>query len=235
MTNQNLEIELYDSSSNINTNFFLTYIKEKQNNQDYKQLMNIIISVSLEIYRVLMGSFLVVFIPQKCNNNICTITENIYRPDLLSQLSISTNLITFFIFIILYVIEIKREIKLIKYLEVNRHKPVDNESVGTALIKLDNNIKNIILNYDKYYQNCGYISTIGYLLNLIISTVCIFNNYLDSKTITVLLTNVLFMGIKISDVYSIVNTKKNIFYSAYLTNKTQFNDIDNDITIYTTK
>ena len=33
---------------------------------------------------------------------------------------------------------------------------------------------------------------------------------------------------KVSDVYSRVNTKKNIFYSAYLKNKVQYNDVDPD-------
>jgi hypothetical protein len=36
------------------------------------------------------------------------------------------------------------------------------------------------------------------------------------------------MGLKVTDVYSTVNTKKNIFYSAYLKNKVQFNDVDPD-------
>lgn len=36
------------------------------------------------------------------------------------------------------------------------------------------------------------------------------------------------MGLKVSDVYSTVNTKKNVFYSAYLKNKVQFNDVDPD-------
>ena len=54
------------------------------------------------------------------------------------------------------------------------------------------------------------------------------SHYFDSKTITVLLTNLLFMGLKVSDVYSTVNTKKNVFYSAYLKNKVQFNDVDPD-------
>ena len=36
------------------------------------------------------------------------------------------------------------------------------------------------------------------------------------------------MGLKVSDVYSTVNTKQNVFYSAYLKNKVQFNDVDPD-------
>ena len=55
----------------------------------------------------------------------------------------------------------------------------------------------------------------------------IYKHYYDSKTLTVLLTNVLFMGLKVSDVFNTVNTKC-VFYSAYLTNKVQYNDVDPD-------
>ena len=51
---------------------------------------------------------------------------------------------------------------------------------------------------------------------------------MDSKTITVYLTNLLFMSLKVYDVYNTVNTKPNIFYSAYLKNKVQYNDVDPD-------
>ena len=40
-------------------------IKEKQNDQDFKQKTNVFITLMLEIYRVLMGAFLVAFVPQK--------------------------------------------------------------------------------------------------------------------------------------------------------------------------
>ena len=225
------EISLNDTNVEIsepNSNFIVQYLNEKKNDQDCKQLMNVIFTLILELYRVLMGAFLVVFVPQKCNDNICSMTENINRSDIISRLAISANLLTFLIFITLYVIEVRRENKLIKYLEVNRFTPVDNESVGEALTKLDDKRKTTILNYDRYYRNGGYLSTFGFILNTVLSLICIFNNYLGSKTLTVLLTNVLFMGMKVSDVFSIVNTKKNVFYSAYLTNKVQFNDVDPD-------
>jgi hypothetical protein len=51
---------------------------------------------------------------------------------------------------------------------------------------------------------------------------------LDSKTITVLLTNVMFMSTKLNDVHTVSNTKKYVFLSSYLTRKVQFNDVDPD-------
>ena len=203
-------------------------IKEKTNDQDFQQKMNVASTLLLEIYRVLMGAFLVVFVPQKCGENICSLSENINREDGLAKTAIAFNTITMFTFLMLYFVEVKRENKLINYLEVNRFTPVDNESVGEALQKLAPEKKQTIWNYDGYYQKAGYISTVSFLLNSIFSSIVIFSHYFDSKTITVLLTNLLFMGLKVSDVYSTVNTKKNVFYSAYLKNKVQFNDVDPD-------
>ena len=133
-----------------------------------------------------------------------------------------------FSFLILYFIEVKRENKLITYLEVNRFTSVDNEAVGEALQKLDTSKKERIWKYDGFYQNAGYISTGAFILNSIFSAIVIYNHYFDSKTTTVFLTNVLFMGTKVADVYATVNTKKNVFYSAYLKQKVQFNDVDPD-------
>lgn len=203
-------------------------IREKQNDQDFKQKMNVASTLVLEIYRVLMGAFLVVFVPQKCDDTICSMNQNINRSDSLSQTAISFNTITMFTFLFLYFIEVKRENKLINYLEVNRFTPVDNESVGEALTKLSTVKKDNILLFDNYYQKAGYVSTVSFIINAILSSIVVYSHYLDSKTVTVYLTNLLFMGLKVSDVYSTVNTKKNVFYSAYLKNKVQFNDVDPD-------
>lgn len=203
-------------------------IREKQNDQDFQQKMNVASTLLLEIYRVLMGAFLVVFIPQACGDDVCTMTQNINREDTLSHIAIISNIATMLSFLFLYFIEVKRENKLISYLEVNRFTPVDNESVGEALIKLPTPKKQKILDYDRYYQTTGYISTATFIVNAVLSSIVVYSHYLDSKTLTVYITNILFMGLKVADVYSTVNTKQNIFYSAYLKNKVQFNDVDPD-------
>jgi hypothetical protein len=203
-------------------------IREKQNDQDFNQKLNVGITLILEIYRVLMGAFLVVFVPQKCADTICSASENINRDDALSQTAISFNLLTALSFLALYFVEVKRENKMISYLEVNKFTPTDNDAVGVALEKLATGKKEVIWDYDRYYQKSGYVSTVAFTLNAILSFIVVYNNYLDSKTITVFLTNILLMGLKVADVFSTVNTPKNIFYSAYLKNKVQYNDVDPD-------
>lgn len=203
-------------------------IKEKQNDQDFNQKIGVATTLVLELYKVLMGAMLVIFVPQKCGSDMCSISQNIERTDSLSQSALSFNIITALSFLALYFVEVKRENKMINYLEVNRFTPVDNETVGEALEKLDIAKKQKIWDYDGYYQKTGYASTIAFTLNAILSFIVVYDNYLDSKTITVFLTNILLMGLKVADVFSTVNSKKNVFYSAYLKNKVQYNDVDPD-------
>jgi hypothetical protein len=200
----------------------------KTQDQDFNQKMNVASTLMLELYRVLMGAFLMVFVPQKCGEDICSIDENINRDDVLSRTTVAFNSLTLLSFLFLYLIEVKRENKLITYLEVNRFNPVDNESVGKALEKLELSKKTSILQYDVYYQSVGKLCTVIFGINSILSSIVVYSHYLDSKTVTVYLTNLLFMGSKVYDVYNTVNTKPNVFYSAYLKNKVQFNDVDPD-------
>ena len=202
--------------------------KAKQNDQDFKQKMGVSAILILELYRVLMGAFLIAFVPQKCGENICSISENLIRNSILAQSTIAANSITALAFFALYFIEVKRENKLITYLEVNKFTAVDNDAVGESLKNLPITKRNTILRYDKLYQNTGYVSTCAFICNTVLSAYVVYNHYFDSKTATVFLTNVLFMGTKVSDVYTTVNTKKNIFFSAYLKQKVQFNDVDPD-------
>jgi hypothetical protein len=131
-------------------------------------------------------------------------------------------------FLALYAIEIKRENRLIAYLDVNPHNPNDSESVGTALLTLPQSKRENILYLDKIYQKGGYFVTGVFVLNTTLSGIVVFDNYLDSKTVTAYLTNVLFMASKVYNVYSIANTEENVFYSAYLSHKMQYNEVDPD-------
>ena len=87
----------YDLSERRNSIF--ERIKEKQNDQDFKQKTNVFITLMLEIYRVLMGAFLVAFVPQKCHDTICTLNENVSRTDNFSVLVVSMNGATFLVFL----------------------------------------------------------------------------------------------------------------------------------------
>jgi hypothetical protein len=203
------------------------YVRSKVNDQDTTQKLTVIITLLMEFYRILMGSLLLSFVPQKCGDHVCGITENISSEGAYYIIYI-LNLMTLISFSILYLVEVKRENRLITYLDVNHSKPTDAVSVAISLRALPENKRENILYIDKIYQQIGCCAIAVYVFNTILSAIVIYENYLDNKTVTAFLTNVLFMASKVSEVYSIANTENNIFFSAYLKNKVQYNDVDPD-------
>jgi hypothetical protein len=198
------------------------------NNQDSMQKVNVGFTLLMELYRVLMGALLVSFVPQKCGDHICSPTENLYVGDGLYTAGFVVNFLTLAAFVSLYVIEVKRENRLITYLEVDARNANDSESVGEALLQLPAEKRENILHLDKLYQRGGYFVTGAFFVNSVLSAVVVFDKYLDSKTATAYITNVLFMASKINSVYTIANTERNVFYSAYLSHKLQYNGVDPD-------
>lgn len=198
------------------------------NDQDFKQKVGMYVAFIMEFYRVLMGSFLLVFVPQKCGEDICGLFENVIVDKPLIDTAFSFNVITFGIFLMMYSAELIRENSMINYLHVNPELARDNESVGEVLVKLPKEKRDFILHWDKHYQTFGRIAIVSFIINLGFSGYAVFTHYLDNKTVTVFLTNALFMALKLMDTKTITETEENIFLSAYLTRKIQYNDVDPD-------
>jgi len=202
---------------------------ELNKDQDFQQKMTVGTTLVLEVYRVLMGALLILFVPQNCDGQICSFTGNFNRSDEgLTKSAFAFNMLTLLSFIVLYKIEVARENKMINYLNVNPNLPRDNDAVKLAIQQLDPIKKNQLWDLDTLYRRAGYVSMGAFAVNSTISTYVIGANYLNDKTLTVLLTNLLFMGLKIKDVFAVVNTEQNVFLSSYLTRKIQYNDIDPD-------
>ncbi len=203
-------------------------ITAKLSDQDFTQKMSVYISFIFELYRVVMGSFLILFVPQKCGEDSCTIFEPVNAGKQLNDAAFGVNILTFCLFLGMYYAEIKRETQMITYLHVNTEEPCDNDAVGEALRKLPEDKKLSILKCDKLYLRTGQFALVGFVANAILSSIAIYENFLDGKTTSSLITNILFMLLKIHETYSITNTEENIFYSAYLNERVQFNDVDPD-------
>lgn len=209
-------------------NTIITKITAFVSNQDNNQKINVGISVALELYRVLVSTLLILFVPQNCDGHICSLTENMITSSQTYTTGLFFNFATMFAFLIMYTLEIKRENRLITYLDVNKSNSTDNESVGKVLNKLSIEKRNSILHLDTYYQRSAYIAMVIFVINSIISGVVVYEYSLGNQTTTTIITNILFMISKLSDVYITVNTEQNIFYSAYLKGKVQYNDVDPD-------
>jgi len=202
------------------------YVIKTLNNQDFQQKTNMVISVSLELYRVMISSLLIIFVPQKCDDHVCSLMENLDADNKLYYIGLIINYITLVSFLMMYICETRREEKLIKILEVNKTISTDNESVGKRLDILPKEKHQQILNVDKHYQYISYYVMCVYGLNITFSSIVINEYSLGNQTLVIFLTNLLFMITKLSNVYNIINTEQNIFFSAYLNTKVQFNDLD---------
>jgi hypothetical protein len=205
-----------------------TWATNKLNDQDFMQKLNVATIVCFELYRSIISSFLILFVPQKCGDHLCNINENLSLDNELYSAGIVFNFMTMFLLVFLYFIEVKRENKLITYLEVNKSKAFDNDSVYTALENIATEKRNSIYFWDKCYQIGSHITIACFVTNATLSGIVIYNYYLDDRTTTTFVTNLLFMIMKLMDVQNTVNSEKNIFYSAYLKTKIQYNDVDPD-------
>ena len=205
---------------------FYDQSKKVITSQDFQQQTNMIISVSLELYRVMISSLLIIFVPQKCDDHVCSLMENLHSDNNLYSIGLIINYITGIAFVIMYIFEMRREEKLIKLLEVNNTISTDNESVGKRLAIFSEEKRHKLFAMDSHYQYASYSVMFIYAVNIVFSGIIINQYSLGNQTLVIFLTNILFMVTKLSNVYIIINTDKNIFFSAYLNTKVQFNDID---------
>jgi hypothetical protein len=197
--------------------------------QDLQQKIGMTATVVLELYRVLAASMLILFVPQLCEDHVCSFEENAQTGvDPLYNAGFTMNCLTLAAFVFMYYAESGRERKLIAYMDVNPKEPCDNQSVGNLLVTLPDTKRETILFYDKLYCRTGYLALTCFVVNTILSGFVVYKYYLDDQTTTTFITSVLFMIQKIVDVYATVNTERNVFYSAYLRGKIQYNDVDKD-------
>ena len=219
----------------------ITHDSEEINNQDIYQKINVFITIKnqnlyqkvvvsinilFEFFRVITCSLLIVFIPQKCGDHVCSINEKLYLRPSFYCASLIFNFITLFTFFCFYFLEIRRENVLIQYLEVNPVLSYNKSDVEKLIELLPLNKKKKILQVQKYYQKFANIMIYTYIINIILSGIVINKYSITNQSISTFITYILFIIIKLNNVYSIANTEDFTFYSAYLMTNMQFNDVD---------
>ena len=203
-------------------------IHKLANDQDTTQRINVGIQVLLEMYRVITSSLLILFVPQICDDHICTTTENLVWETSTYNTGLCFNFISMAFLVNMYYLELVRENRLIKYLKVNPELANNNEEVGKQLQLLSDNKKNKIFTINKYYRLSFYVAVCIYSLNMMVSAAAVNKYYAGSQTTSTFVTYVLFIATKFASVKTLVSTDKNIFYSAYIKANVQFNDVDED-------
>ena len=202
--------------------------------QDCRQRLLVGFECLIELYRVVIGTCLIWFIPHSCTDtntvygSISGINQNQpcgWFPEGVQSYAVFLNIMTLTSFLVLYGIEVYRENALISYLEVTPLLGTDNASVGEIVAKLDPRKRKKLYRIDTVYFGFGGVCMCAFGANSIFSGIVLLHN-IDNKTATTFVTDILFMMTKLYRIYYVINTEKNIFYSAYMMNFVQFNDLD---------
>ena len=198
---------------------------------DQKQTINSIILLLSESFKVLMATLLSIFVPQRCDNQsdkLCTMADNFTNLTNYNIAVTTINFITLGCFITLYVVEYMRENWCIEYLDIDNDKA--NTNLKTEIDKYPEYKEKMMLLNDRY-NNVSILVVCMNILNFISSAVLIYGYYyLDYRSVTVLLTNVILIVDKIINCFNV--SKKAVQdilpISAYMTTPIIFNIIDKD-------
>ena len=194
---------------------------------DTKERLKVLLIFLLQSYKVAMGSMLTLFVPQICDGGVCSLTDNLTKEGDLHRASLGINFLSMSSFMVCYYIELQRENWCIKYLDISDDHGDNNLPIVLKnMPKLEDKLHNI---NDKYYYS-AHITALLYIMNLILSTVSIYEHSAGASTITSYISFVLLVLFKLNNAIAISKDSKNnnMALSAYMTELQSFNVLDED-------
>ncbi len=193
---------------------------------DTKQRLTTASIFLIELAKVSMGSFLVVFVPRECNQGDCSVIESISDLEISHLIALVINGICFLSFVILYIVEVQRENFCIEFLDIDESKSenyLDDQIESYPMIKKNMKQHNV------RYRFMSIFTIIIFSLNVISSLIDISNTNTDD-TYSPLLSFILLLSQKLYSAYetSSLAIKHEKALSAYMKKPTCYNIIDND-------
>ena len=79
---------------------------------------------------------------------------------------------------------------------------------------------------DRVYRNTFNVTTVLFIANSVASAFVVFHRMDDMNTVISFATNFILTGLKLSEVFTITRVKTPVYYSAYMVEKVQYNDVD---------
>ena len=194
---------------------------------DNQQRLTAAGTMLLEFYKVLMGTFLVVFVPQKCGEEVCGLSDNISNDDVLHRAALINNLVTFVAVLVFYGVEVRRENWCIEHLDIDPAKPnnhLDLEIEKYPRIKCD------MAKMNKRYLRALYAASGLIAANFGLSSAAIFRDYAGSSTITSMASFAILVAMKLYSAREIGvrSVDEERAFSGYLTIARTYNTIDAD-------
>jgi len=203
-------------------------------NSDNKQRIITLMTMFIEFYKVLMGTFLTIFVPQLCDDKVCTMRQNFFNGSMLNTLGNVWNFVTFSSITLLYFIELKRENWCIIYLDIDDEKSTNNLDTE---IELYPKYKKEMAKLNKNYIYAVYISLVMMFTNFIVSGIVVYQSYTGVNSITTFLSFFMLVFVKLYNSWTVgdLSIKNERANSAYMKEPKTYNTIDVDFRISTDK
>jgi hypothetical protein len=205
--------------------------------QNVEQRLMLVLFLLLDTYRILIGSFYSIFVPQSCPDfkhtpvnatmtyHTCTLEDNISDLSTLNEATIGINAATATLMIVAFIFEVRRENWMIKHLDVDPKKADTNLITE---IEAYPHLKVAFLQKNRRYRNIFYAVAVINTINIAVSAALVGDYFDGLKTITTFLTNALLIVLRI--VKSIQLSKRSEAQmkalSVYISEPTTFNTID---------
>ena len=198
---------------------------------DLIQRLKVAALFSIQIYKVVTGTLLSIFVPQGCDDivtnttRICSMGENYENEDLYHQICFYMNCLSMSAFIITYGLEIKRENWAIQYLDIDKNSS-DNALKETLRDEpdLDKTMDRLNLLYWRSLVGTSLL----YTINLGLTVNLLYDSYHSSSTISCFLSFTLLVLMKLYNSLCIARSslKHDTMLSAYLTEFSSYNVLD---------
>lgn len=210
---------------------------------DFVQRIKVTGIFCLQIYKILTGTLLTVFVPQSCEtlletntteNRICTLTQNFENNDLYHKKTLYWNITTMVLFLGYYMIELKRENWSIKYLDIDNNKP-DNSL--KEIIKTEPALDKYMDILNIYYYNFLLATIFAYTINVALMIKILYTDYHSSSTISCFMSFVLLVLMKLYNSFIVAreSVKNDKMMSAYMSEFVSYNVLDSDFVSHKNK
>ena len=195
--------------------------------QDLKQRVKVAGIFLLQIYKVTTGTLLSLFVPQSCDNKICTVQENFENNETYHKITVYWNFFAMFTFFTYYLVELRREEWAIKYLDVDNNK---SDNSLKEIIRKEPTLDKKMDRLNKVYYYSLLVNCFTYGINILLSIKVVKDGYHSSSTMSCFVSFVLLVLMKLYNSLevahqSVTNDK---MMSAYMSEFVSFNVLDPD-------
>lgn len=195
--------------------------------EDIKQRIKVVGIFFLQSYKILMGTMSSIFIPQHCEDRMCSLTENYNNSEVYHKTLFYCNSVSMFLFVCSYLIELRREEWCVKYLDIDNDYP-DNylKQIIVKEKKLDKYMDKV----NKIYYNTLCLTALIYFINVLMTIKMINTNYHNNSTLSCFASFTLLVLMKLYNSLSVgyQSVKNDKMMSAYMNEFVSFNVLDED-------